>query len=857
MSNHTTAVMEAESQTYRLPRTVWPEKYEICLTPDLKNFTFDGNETVHVVVEKATDEIQLNAAELKIDKVVFESGDGAHEAKISYDEASERAIFKFAKQIPQGKGKLIVKFSGILNDKLHGFYRSTYKNDAGEEKTLATTQFESTDARRAFPCWDEPEYKSVFAVTLIVDQNLTAISNAKVVSEKPSKVAGKKDVVFADTIKMSTYLVAFIVGEFVGTKEVFAGKTPIRIWTVPGKEHLAKFAQDIAIFSTNFFADYYGIDYPGDKMDLIAIPDFASGAMENLGAITFRETALIVDEKTASHAELERIADVVAHEIAHMWFGDLVTMKWWNGLWLNEAFATFAEMLAVDKWKPNWKRWDSFGVSRATASTVDGLKSTRPIEFPVISPDDAGAMFDVLTYEKGASVLRMLEQYLGADVFRKGVSLYLKKHEYANAETTDLWDGIEEASKQPVRQMMDTWIFNPGYPLISVAPSAGGVTLSQQRFFYLPEGADTKQLFHVPIMLKAKTDKGIVTKKFIMDKDKMSLELEGKIDWLVVNEGGHGFYRVAYAPELLVKLTENLKDLSAIERFNLVNDTWASVLAGHTKASDYLKMIKLFVEEEDKNVWAIIIASLSHISRVIEPQARPKLQAFVVKQFTPIMKKLGWSSKPTDNELSGQLRGMVINALGTIGNDKEIQREAANVYDKYKKDRTSVDANVAQAVVYVLAYSGDQSRYDEFTQEFKQAATPQDEVRFLFALADFQKPESAKATMEKTVNGEVRTQNAPYLMQRILGNVVARQEAWDFFQKNWDKFIEQYPQNTIPRMSEGVTYLVDPVIEKQVIEFFKNHKVKQGGKTIDQHLEKLHVAVLLKEREAENIAAAI
>jgi puromycin-sensitive aminopeptidase len=850
--------MEAESQTYRLPRTVWPEKYEICLTPDLKNFTFDGNETVHVVVEKPTDEIQLNAAELKIDKVVFEGADGAaHEAKISYDETAERAIFKFAKQIPAGKGKLAVKFSGILNDKLHGFYRSTYKNDAGEEKTLATTQFESTDARRAFPCWDEPEHKAVFGVTLIVDEKLTAISNAAVVSEKPSKISGKKEVVFADSIKMSTYLVAFIVGEFVGTEPVFAGSTPIRIWAVPGKERLTKFAQDIAVFSTNFFADYYGIAYPGDKMDLIAIPDFASGAMENLGAITFRETALLVEEKTASHAELERIADVVAHEIAHMWFGDLVTMKWWNGLWLNEAFATFAEMLAVDKWKPNWKRWDSFGVSRATASTVDGLKSTRPIEFPVISPDDAGAMFDVLTYEKGASVLRMLEQYLGADVFRKGVSLYLKKHEYANAETTDLWDGIEEASKEPVRQMMDTWIFNPGYPLISVTPSGNGITLTQQRFFYLAEGADTKQLFHVPIMYKAKTDKGTITKKFIMDKDKMSIELPGKVEWVVVNEGGHGFYRVAYAPELLVKLTENLKELSAIERFNLVNDTWASVLAGHTKAADYLKMIKLFVEEEDKNVWAIIIASLSHMARVIDASERPKLQAFVVKQLTAIMNKLGWSAKPTDNELSGQLRGMVINALGTVGNDKEIQAEAAKVYDKYIKDRTSVDANVAQAVVYVLAYAGDQKRYDQFTEEFKKAATPQDEVRFLFALADFQNPDLAKETMEMTVNGEVRTQNAPYLMQRILGNVVARQEAWEFFQKNWDKFIEQYPQNTIPRMSEGVTYLVDPVIEKQVIEFFKNHKVKQGGKTIDQHLEKLHVAVLFKQREASNIASAI
>lgn len=478
MSKETTAVLEQESQTYRLPKAAIPERYEIKLTPDLTKFTFSGEEIIHIKVKEPVSEILVNASELTIAKVWLEAANGAKiEGTANLEEKSERAIFKFAKQVEPGAYKLFVVFDGILNDKLHGFYRSFYKDENGKEKVIATTQFEATDARKAFPCWDEPEHKAVYAVTLVIDENLTAISNASIKSEKKLG-AGKKEVIFNDTIKMSTYLVAFIIGDFVGTKEVFAGKTPIRIWSVPGKEHMAKFAEDIAVFSTNFFAKYYGIPYPGDKMDLIAIPDFASGAMENLGAITFRETALLVDEKTASHAEMERVADVVAHEIAHMWFGDLVTMKWWNGIWLNEAFATFAEMLAVDKWKPNWKRWESFGVMRATASAIDGLKSTRPIEFPVHSPDECSAMFDVLTYEKGASVLRMLEQYIGADVFAKGVSLYLKKHEYGNAETTDLWDGIEEASKEPVRQMMDSWIFQEGYPLLNVDVDADGKKLT-------------------------------------------------------------------------------------------------------------------------------------------------------------------------------------------------------------------------------------------------------------------------------------------------------------------------------------------------------------------------------------------
>src|SRR5206468_443276 len=297
---------------------------------------------------------------------------------------------------------------------------------------------------------------------------------------------GKKVVRFADTIKMSTYLVAFIVGRIEPTESVMIGQTALRLWAIPGKGHLARFGQDIAAASLSFFENYYGIPYPGDKLDLLAIPDFASGAMENLGAITYRETALLVDQHSATHGELERVADVVAHENAHMWFGDLVTMSWWNGLWLNEAFATFMEMLAVDAWKPEWKRWDSFGVSRAAAFSVDGLHSTRPIEYPVQAPKDAEAMFDVLTYEKGCSVMRMLEQYLGADVFRAGVRLYLQRHAYKNTQTEDLWNALGEASRQPIPAVMDGWIFQPGYPLLSVDRDGDQLVLRQQRFTYLP-----------------------------------------------------------------------------------------------------------------------------------------------------------------------------------------------------------------------------------------------------------------------------------------------------------------------------------------------------------------------------------
>ena len=502
------------SQDYRLPKSVTPKRYDIRLTPDLKAFTFQGEVNIAVVVNEATDDVVLNALELEIDKVTAGRGGKSVAAKAELEPAKERAHLRFAEKLSPGEWTLKIEFRGILNDKLHGFYRSQYQDAAGKTHVAATTQFESTDARRAFPCWDEPELKASYKVTLIVDENLAAISNGGQSSERKLP-GGKKEIVFKETIAMSTYLVAFIVGEFDATAPVDAG-TPLRIVHVPGKESLTSWAKQIGAFSLKYFADYYGLKYPGDKLDLIAIPDFASGAMENLGAITFRETALLADEKTASRAELERVADVVSHENAHMWFGDLVTMRWWNGIWLNEAFATFMEMLAVDAWKPEWKRWESFSVSRAAALSIDGLRSTRPIEFTVRSPEDCRAMFDILTYEKGAAVLRMLEQFLSANVFRDGIRLYLKKHQFNNTETSDLWDALEAASHEPVRKMMDSWIFQPGFPIIDAAPTADGrgLKLSQRRFFYLVE--DNQQLWHVPVMVRAKTDKGVSTHKVLL-----------------------------------------------------------------------------------------------------------------------------------------------------------------------------------------------------------------------------------------------------------------------------------------------------------------------------------------------------
>jgi puromycin-sensitive aminopeptidase len=858
MSNKS-AVAELETQNYRLPRTVVPSKYEIHLEPDLTTFKFEGSVVIHVGVHQPVKDIVLNAIELQLHTAEISNAKGTKygASGITYDETEERATFSFPQSIEPGDWQLHIKFTGTLNDKLRGFYRSTYKDKNGEQKVLATTQLQATHARRAFPCWDEPDFKATYKPTLVVDERLTAISNASIESEKKLP-NGKKEVVFKETIKMSTYLVAFIVGEFESTQPVMADGKPIRIYAPPGKGHLSKFSEGIAHHSLTYFAKYYGVPYPGDKLDLIAIPDFAFGAMENLGCVTFRETALLVDDKTSTHAEQERVADVVAHEIAHMWFGDLTTMGWWNGIWLNEAFATFAEMLAVDTWKPEWKRWESFGVSRAAALVVDGLKSTRPIEFPVRRPEECESMFDILTYEKGASVLRMLEQYLGQPVFQKGISIYLNRHQFANTETSDLWAALEEASEQPVVQLMDSWIFHPGYPMVSVEQDADGksVKLSQQRFSYISDAEGAKQLFHVPVLLRARVNGKIVTHKVLLKDQSTTVDLGGNIEWIVANEGGHGFYRVRYSANLLQALTADVFNiLSPIERFNLVNDTWAAVVAGHVPLDQYLHMAALFTDETDKNVWSVLSGSLLYIDRLVPESARTSFEAYVRGLAEPAHKKLGWEPKKGEDELAGQLRGLLISLLGIVGNDVQIQAKAVDLYAKYKADNKAVGPDIVPAIVAILAYTGDKARYDEFVQNFKSARTPQEEERFLYSLAGFRHEDLIKQTLERCLNGEVRTQNAPYLIRLVLMNDKARQLAWNFVKTNWEAIHSKYPDNSIPRMLEGITTMADAAMEKDVVEFIKKNPVRAGAKTVDQHMERLHVSVLFKEREAKALSS--
>ena len=839
---------------YRLPRTAVPSRYDIRLEPDLTTLTFRGQQTVALEVTETISEVVLNAIELMIDSASLENDRGETiRATATLDEGTERCRLALASPAARGRWRLRLAFRGTLNDKLRGFYRSVYKDPSGVSRTMAATQFEATDARRAFPCWDEPSFKAIFAVTLAIDPALTVVSNTAIVSETLEN--GRKVVRFADSIVMSTYLVAFVVGELEATEPATVGRTRLQIWCVPGKKRLARFGQEIGAASLAFFEDYYGLPYPGDKLDLIAIPDFAAGAMENLGAITFRETALLVDETAASHAELERVADVVAHENAHMWFGDLVTMTWWNGIWLNEAFATFMEMLAVDAWKPEWQRWTTFGVSRAAALSLDGLHSTRPIEFPVTSPRDADAMFDVLTYEKGASVLRMLEQYLGAVTFREGVRDYLRTHRFANADTGDLWAALGRSAQQPIPAVMDGWIFRPGYPVVTVSRDQGGhLVLAQQRFNYLreplpPATAEPEQPWQVPVQLRVYAGGQPVEERVLLSEREARLRAGAGAEAIVVNAGGHGFYRVRYAPDLLDALLKRLETLAPIERFNLVNDAWALAVAGLMPLTAYLDLTARFRGERDRNVWSVLTASLYALNRVVEPGDRRRLEALVRDRAMPTFTALGWTPRAGEDELTRQLRGDLVRAIGVLGNDPGVQARATELYRAHVAAPGAVDPNVLPALIAVLAYAGDAARYDEFLRRFRAAATPQEEQRYLYALAGFHDPALARQTLERLINGEVRTQDAPFVARGMLMSVDTREIAWEFVKAHWDTMDRLYPKHGMRRLAEGVTGLATPELEADVRRFFDAKKPQFGGKVLAQYLEQLHVAVTLRRRE--------
>jgi puromycin-sensitive aminopeptidase len=858
--------VSAPENPHRLPRTVVPRRYDLTLEPDLDAATFAGAETVTVEVVEPTAAVVLNALDLEIEEATAEVAGGDRlTAAAAVDAETERATLTFDSPLPAGEATLHLRFRGELNDKLVGFYRSTFTDDDGVERVLAATQMEATDARRAFPCWDEPDAKAVFAVTLVVPEDQLAVSNAGEIGREPTG-DGRVAVRFADTMPMSTYLVAFVVGLLTATAPVDVDGKPLRVVCPVGREHLADFALEVGEFALRYFTDWFGIVYPGDKLDLVAIPDFAFGAMENLGCVTFRERYLLVDPATATQSELQAVVDVVAHELAHMWFGDLVTMKWWNGIWLNEAFATFMEMTCTDAFRPEWQRWVDFGLSRSAAFDTDALAATRPVEYPVVSPADADGMFDVLTYEKGASVVRMLEQYLGADRFRAGIRSYMARHQYGNTETSDLWDALEAETGEPVRRIAESWIFQGGFPEVSVERSGGGKLRFSQRRFGYADGDDGSR-WAVPLVVghraggddgAADADAAPSTSTALLEGDELSLGLADEPSpWVNANLGAHGFYRVRYAPDLLDDLLTNLADLTPLERYTLVDDAWASVLAGSSEAVAFVALAQRFADERDLSVWERVVGGLGVIDRLVDGDARAALHGRVAAVVGPARALLGAEAEPGEDDRTRTLRGVLLQAAALLGDDMAAAERAGELLDRFLDHPPSVDPSLAAPALAVSATLGDLAMHDRLLAAFRSAGNPQDRQRLQYALARFRDAEAFDRTLDLTLSGEVRTQDAPYL----LGEMVAHRDngpaAWAFVASHWPDIERRFPTNSLARLVGGIRTVRDATLADDIAAFLDAHPIPQGDKQVRQHVERMRVTVALARRESTRLAAAL
>lgn len=826
---------------HRLPRTVTPSRYRIELAPDLDAASFAGRVDIEVDVHEPTAEIVLNATELDIKSARV--GD-REVAGIATDQERERLTLTLEAELDPGPAVVSVDFTGVLNDKLRGFYRSTYTDDDGVERVIATTQFESTSARRAFPCWDEPDLKATFAVSLVVPDDLMALS-AGPETGRESLDDGRVRVTFGETMVMSTYLLAFVVGPLEATEVTDVDGVALRVVFPRGKANLAPFAIDAGAFCLRFFTEYFGIPYPDKKLDLVGVPDFAFGAMENQGCIIFREALLLVDTETSSQPEQERCADVIAHEIAHMWFGNLVTMRWWNGIWLKEAFATFCETLATDAYRPDWQRWVSFGLARSAAFDVDALASTRAIEFDVISPDDAEAMYDILTYEKGAAVVRMLEQYLGADAFRDGVRAYLAGHSFGNTENHDLWESIQAATGQPARDVMDSWIFQGGYPLVSIERTgATTVRLSQERFEFT--ATDDGVTWHVPVVLRIGSGPTSSTHPVLLSDQSAEFDLGEPFEWVNANADGSGFYRVRYQGELGAAAAANHAAMPPIERYGLVDDAWAAFIADRIELHELLGTVGAIVADElDLAVWQRVSGLARSIRSHLKGEDRQRFSETAIGWARDALVAVGHEPTADEGQRRGQLRATLLTLAGTLGDPDTVAHARALM------DDADTDPDRAAAAVSIVAANGTAADHDRFVAAMRSAATPQDERRYMFALPDFPDAAQIDSLLSLIEAGEIRSQDAPYVLGRGLANTAHGVRCWRFISGSFDDLVERFPNNSVIRMVGGVSALADRDMAGEILDFFESREIPQAGKTLDQHLERLRVNVGVRERVRE------
>lgn len=836
---------------FRLPRHTAPTHYDIRLELDLETFTFVGSVGIDLEVTEPTESLVLNTAEVEIKSA--ELSNGVSISEIAYDDEMEWATLTLESTLQPGAHRLEIEHSGIINDELRGIYRSTYRDAKGEEHSLATSQCQATDARRVFPCWDEPDFKATYQTTLVVADELEAFSNAAEL-ERAQLDDGRMEFRFDTTMKMSTYLLAFIAGPFEATAPRMVRGTPIRIIVPRGNVHLTDIAMENAVFCFEYLSDYYGIPYPADKLDHIAIPDFAAGAMENVGLITYRDSYLVIDPNKASQSELQNSLDTIGHEVAHQWFGNLVTMAWWEGAWLNEAFASFMELKATDAMRPEWKRWLAFqNLEVPWAMGTDQLASTRPIEFEVTHPNEVDQMFDAITYGKGSAVLHMLDEFIGVEKFRQGVGDYLRRHSYDNTVTADLWEGLDGACDYPVSDIMNTWVYQRGFPQVDVRLVESGVELSQRRHMVIPDETDAT-VWKVPVQLRGSANGERFEMKFLLEDDEATVLVDGDIEWVVANAGGYGFYRTNYSEDVFRSLLDHVDDLGDNERYALVSDTLGFVRSGQIPVTHFLDLIAEFADEEEHAIWAVITGGLGLVEHhTLDETVRGGFERFVSDLVGPALERLGWVVEEGDSDLGRKLRGDLIATMGILAKETETIERCRSLVDDLLKGE-SIDPEIATAALAVYARNGGPGEYARLWEVYREAITPLDQVRYLRSVAGVATEEEALATMDKVVNGDIRTQDGFWVFARLIGGK-SGPTVWADARSRWDDVLAAMPGLTRNRVVEGLPALSQPEVAADVKGFFAEHPLPEASRALEQKLELLDANVKLRERETEAVTA--
>jgi aminopeptidase N len=834
----------------RLPVDVIPEHYDIAVTPDLEAATFTGHERIAVRVTKPTSAIVLNAAEIEFDNVTVTAAGRTERARVSLAPSREQATLTVPRIIAAGAARIEVQYRGILNDQLRGLYLSKANG-----RRYAVTQLEATDARRMFPSFDEPALKATFSLTATIDNGDHAISNGAVLSDTPGPGAGKHTVKFDTTPKMSTYLVALAVGDFECESSAADG-IPIRICSTPDKKGQTAFALEAAQEILRYYDRYYSVKYPFKKLDIVAVPDFAAGAMENTGAIFYRETLLLADPSNMSVKVRKDIAIVLAHEMAHQWFGDLVTMKWWDDIWLNEGFANWMETKPIKAWKPEWHLELDEVQSNQKAMSLDSLRSTRPIRARASTPAEINELFDAIAYEKGAAVLRMIEGWVGEDAFQVGVNAYIDRFKYSNARAEDFWGTLAARTGKPVDRVMSGFVDQPSVPLVDAAIRCegprGSARIAQAAARPAPRTATRR--WNIPVCVRTPAGR---TSCDVVGPSPVAMALDACPAWVMANAGARGYYRVAYSAATIGAIAHDIASLAPAERIGIVADEWALVRTGRHDVGTLLDLASGFGNERVPAVMTTLVTVLGNIDVELTPKASlAKYRAWVSALLRPALQATGWTPSPDESEDTNILRATLVDGLGRIARAPDVIAKARDVVSSELARRGSVEPNLLNAVVLVAAHGGDAALYEQYLGRGRSGSDPEEHYRYLYALASFSDPALVRRTMEYILSPEVRSQDAKLFIARLLGNREAQALAWQLLQERWNdvqKKTGEFVGNTV--IVAALAAFCDTRTAAEIKQFFAGHPVPDAQRTLQQTIEQINACAARADAQSDKLTA--